>query len=73
MILRNPSARHPMRSPGLATWYEAGRVDMGPGGWQTHQSTTYGIFVPTLLDAAGVIVGFDESGKARFCILIGSL
>jgi hypothetical protein len=72
LILRNPSVQHPMRSPGLAAWYEAGRFDQGSGGWQTHQSTSAGIFVPTALGAAGVTVSFDESGRARFRILIGS-
>jgi NTE family protein len=72
LILRNPSVQHPILSPGLAAWYEAGRFDMGSGGWQTHQSTTTGIFVPTPLGAAGVTVSFDESGRARFRILIGS-
>ena len=72
LILGNPSAQHPMRSPGLAAWYEAGRFDQGSGGWQTHQSTSAGIFVPTPLGAAGVTVSFDESGRARFRVLIGS-
>lgn len=72
LILRNPSVQHPMRTPGFAAWYEAGRFDMGSGGWQTHQSASTGIFVPTPLGAAGVTVSFDESGRARFRILIGS-
>lgn len=72
VIFRDRSAAHPMRTPGFAAWYEAGRFDMGSGGWQTHQSTTTGIFVPTPIGAAGVTVSFDESGRARFRALIGS-
>jgi NTE family protein len=72
VIFRDRSALHPMRSPGFAAWYEAGRFDLGSAGWQTHQSTTTGVFVPTPIGAAGVTVSFDESGKARFRLLIGS-
>jgi NTE family protein len=68
LILRDRSHR----TPALATWYEAGRFDLGSGGWQTHQSSTAGIFMPTPLGAAGVTVSFDENGKARFRVLIGS-
>jgi NTE family protein len=72
VILRNRSAQHSIRTPGFATWYEAGRLDLGSAGWQTHQSTSAGVFVPTPLGAAGVTLSVDESGKARFRVLIGS-
>jgi hypothetical protein len=72
LILRNPSVRRPMRSPGFAAWYEAGLFDAGSAGWQTHQSTSAGVFVPTPLGAAGMTLSVDESGRARFRVLIGS-
>lgn len=70
LIVRNRT--HSRRAPALATWYEAGRFDLGSAGWQTHQSTTGGIFMPTPVGAAGVTVSFDENGNARFRVLIGS-
>lgn len=72
VIVRNRSAQHFLSTPALATWYEAGGFDLGSAGWQTHQSTSAGVFVPTPLGAAGVTVSVDESGKARFRVLIGS-
>jgi NTE family protein len=72
VILRDRSAQNFIRSLGLATWYEAGRFDLGSEGWQTHQSTSTGVFVPTPLGAAGVTLSVDESGKARFRMLIGT-
>jgi len=72
VLVRDRSALHPMRTPGFAAWYEAGRFDMGSGGWQTHQSTTAGVFVPTPIGAAGVTLSVDESGKVRFRMLVGS-
>jgi hypothetical protein len=72
VILRNRSIRHSIRTPGFATWYEAGRFDLGSSGWLTHQSTSVGVFVPTSLGAAGMAFSADESGKVRFRVLIGS-
>jgi len=72
VILRDRSAQSFIRSLAFATWYEAGRFDLGSGGWQTHQSSSTGVFVPTPLGAAGVSLSLDESGKARFRMLIGS-
>jgi NTE family protein len=57
--------------PRLALWYEVGRFDLGSQGWQTHQSSSTGIFVPTPLGAAGISLSFDENGRARFRLLIG--
>jgi len=57
--------------PALVTWYEAGRFDLGSQGWQTHQSASTGIFVPTPLGAAGLAVSFNEYGKARLRLMLG--
>lgn len=73
IIAHGPSVRRLSVSPGLALWYEAGRFDMGSQGWQTHQSTSAGIFFPTPLGAAGFTLSFDEAGKARFRLMLGSL
>jgi NTE family protein len=59
--------------PEFALWYEAGRFDLGSAGWNTHQSTNAGIFFPTRVGAAGIAVGFDERGRARARLLLGTL
>jgi NTE family protein len=51
--------------------YEAGRFDQGSQRWQTHQSTSTGIFFPTAVGAAGFSVSLDEFGKARFRLILG--
>jgi len=58
--------------PYFAAWYEAGRFDVGSPGWQTHHSSTAGLFAPTPLGLAGMSVAFDENGKARFRLSLGS-
>jgi len=58
--------------PYFAAWYQAGRFDVGSKGWQTHQSTSAGIFAPTPLGLAGMSVAFDEEGRARFRLSLGS-
>jgi NTE family protein len=58
--------------PYFAAWYQAGRFDMGSKGWQTHHSTSGGIFAPTPLGLAGMSVAFDEDGRARFRLSLGS-
>jgi NTE family protein len=73
MIIHAPSVRSFSLYPGLAIWYEAGRLDLGAPGWQTHQSTSSGIFFPTPLGAAILGVSFNESGKARFRLSLGSI
>jgi NTE family protein len=73
LILRGPSFPSVSLYPALAIWYEAGRLDLGSLGWQTHQSTSTGIFIPTRVGAAGIAVSFDESGKARFRLMLGRL
>jgi hypothetical protein len=57
----------------FATWYEAGRFDRGSQGWDTHQSASAGLFFPTALGALGTTISFDENGKARWRLLLGSL
>jgi NTE family protein len=58
--------------PGLALWYEAGRFDLGSQEWQTHQSTSTGILFPTPIGAAGLSLSFDEAGRARLRLVLGS-
>lgn len=72
MILRGPKIPHISSHPGLAFWYEVGRFDFGSNGWGTHQSTSVGVFFPTQLGATGLELSFDESGRARFRLMLGS-
>jgi NTE family protein len=58
--------------PGLAAWHEVGRFDMGSQHWQTHQSSSAGVFLPTPLGALGVTLSFDETGRARWRLMLGS-
>jgi NTE family protein len=55
----------------FAVWDEAGRFDLGNQGWQTHNSANAGLFLPTPLGPAGVVVSFTEDGKARFRFVFG--
>lgn len=71
-ILHPRSIPHISSHPGFALWYEAGRFDMGSQGWKTHQSTTIATFFPTQVGATGLELSFDEDGKARFRLLLGS-
>ncbi len=72
VILHGPPIRHVSSHPGIAFWYEAGRFDAGSAGWSTHQSASIGSFFPTKLGATGFEVSFDESGRARFRLMLGS-
>ena len=72
VILRGRPIRHVSSHPGLALWYEAGRFDAGSAGWSTHQSASIGAFFPTQIGATGLQVSFDENGKARFRLMLGS-
>jgi NTE family protein len=71
-ILHPPPIPHVSSHPGLAFWYEAGRFDLGSDGWKTHQSTSTAIFFPTQVGATGLELSFDEDGKARFRLMLGS-
>jgi NTE family protein len=55
----------------FAVWDQVGRFDLGPQGWQTHNSANAAIFLPTPLGPTGVIVSFTEDGKARFRFVFG--
>ena len=63
---------HISAHPGLAFWYEAGRFDLGSLGWRTHQSMSIATFFPTRVGATGLELSFDENGKARFRLMLGS-
>ena len=58
--------------PFLAGWYEAARLDLGSQGWQTHQSTSVGILMPTPLGITGVNLAVDETGGVRLRFSLGS-
>jgi len=72
VILHPHSIPHVSSHPGLAIWYDAGRFDLGSQGWKTHQSTSIATFFPTQLGATGLELSFDENGKARFRLMLGS-
>jgi NTE family protein len=71
-ILYGRAIPHVSAHPGFAAWYEAGRFDMGSRGWATHQSTSVGVFFPTQVGATGLQLSFDEAGRARFRLMLGS-
>ena len=58
--------------PGLAVWYEAGRFDLGSQGWKTHQATSIAALFPSQVGATGLELSFDENGRARFRLMLGS-
>jgi NTE family protein len=72
VILHGRPIRHVSSHPGLALWYEAGRFDSGSAGWSTHKSASIGAFFPTQVGATGFELSFDENGKARFRLMLGS-
>jgi NTE family protein len=72
LILHGRPIRHISAHPGLALWYEAGRFDSGSAGWSTHQSASIGTFFPSRVGATGFELSFDENGKARFRLMLGS-
>ncbi|MCU1309881.1 MAG: hypothetical protein JWO20_1006 [Candidatus Angelobacter sp.] len=73
LIIHAPSVSSFSLYPGIAVWYEAARLDLGSPGWQTHQSTSSGVFFPTPLGVAGLALSFNESGKARVRLSLGSV
>jgi NTE family protein len=73
VTLRGPAVRRLSVYPRLAAWYEAGRFDEGSQGWKTHQSTSTGVFFPTPIGAFGLTLSFDETGRARWRLLLGSI
>jgi NTE family protein len=58
--------------PILAGWYENARLDLGSLGWQTRQSTSVGVFVPTPAGKVGIVVSLNENGHARFRLSLGT-
>lgn len=72
VILHGRPIRYLSSHPGIALWYEAGRFDSGSAGWSTHQSASIGTFFPTKVGASGFELSFDEKGKARFRLMLGS-
>jgi NTE family protein len=72
VVLHGRPIRHVSSRPGLALWYEAGRFDAGSAGWGTHQSASIGAFFPTQVGATGFELSFDENGRARFRLMLGS-
>jgi NTE family protein len=72
VILHPPAIPHVSSHPGLALWYGAGRFDQGSQGWNTHQSASIAAFFPSQLGATGLELSFDENGKARFRLMLGS-
>jgi NTE family protein len=72
VILHPHSIPHLSSHPGLALWYEAGRFDQGSLGWSTHQSASIAAFFPSQVGATGLELSFDENGKARFRLMLGS-
>ena len=72
VLLHGRPIRYVSSHPGLALWYEAGRFDQGSSGWSTHQSASIGALFPSQIGATGLEVSFDENGKARFRLMLGS-
>jgi NTE family protein len=58
--------------PYFGGWYEDARLDLGSQHWQTRQSTSVGLLIPTPIGLAGLTVAFDETGRARLRFSLGS-
>ncbi len=71
--LRGPAIPLLSLHPEFAAWYEAGRFDMGSQSWRTHQSTSAGVLIPTPIGAFGLTLSFDEAGRARWRLLLGTV
>jgi NTE family protein len=72
VLIHGPAIKSLSTKAILGVWYEAARLDLGSPGWQTHQSTATGLFFPTPVGALGASVAFNENGKARFRLSLGS-
>jgi NTE family protein len=72
VILNGRPIRHVSSHPRLALWYEAGRFDNGSAGWSTHQSASVAALFPTRVGGTGLELSFDENGRARFRLMLGS-
>ena len=71
-ILRTLTVRRFGIYPSIAAWYQVARLDLGSQGWQTHQSSSLGVFIPSPIGTAGLTLSFNENGKARARLLLGS-
>jgi NTE family protein len=72
MVFRGLNQHAVSFRPFVAGWYEAGRLDLGSQGWRTAQSTSIAVLTPTPAGLAGVTVSFDEKGRARVRLSLGS-
>jgi len=72
VLFQGPGIKSLSTQANLAVWYEATRLDLGSPGWQTHQSAATGLFFPTPVGVLGASVAFNENGKARFRLSLGS-
>jgi NTE family protein len=72
-VILHPYPTRLRLKPNLAAWYEAGRFDQGSQAWNTHQSTSAGFLLPTAVGTLGTTISFDENGRARWRLLLGSL
>ena len=72
LIYRGLNPSNASFRPYLASWYEGARLDLGSQGWQTHQSTSAGILMPTPLGITGLILAIDETGRVRLRFSLGS-
>jgi NTE family protein len=57
--------------PLVAVWHEGGRFDLGSVGWQTHQSSSIGLFGSSPLAPVGVVLSVTEDGKLRLRFVFG--
>lgn len=55
----------------LTFWDEVGRFDLGSQGWRTHNSANAGLFLKTPLGPTGLVLSFDENGRARLRFVFG--
>lgn len=66
-----PAPRALSWKPRIAAWHNVGRLDLGSQGWQTHQSTSVGLFGSSPLGPAGLVLSISEEGDARFRFVFG--
>jgi len=57
--------------PRIAGWYEIARLDLGSNGWQTHQSSSAGVFLPTPIGPLGLVFSANEQASFRVRLSIG--
>ena len=57
--------------PIVALSHAVGRFDLGSHGWQTHQSSSIGLFGSSPLAPVGVVLSVSEDGRLRFRFVFG--